>query len=500
MSEANRRRLRPQEGRRCNLERSLRAFSKVHPGMFVLTAVLAVAQEAPTFRSSTELVQVSVIAEDKQGKPVVDLRREEFQVFDNGLPQEIRLFLSETEKSDLASHLTSQEPKTPAMFTNEAVSRGGARSGYSAIVFDTLFTGFACETGGCGTVWAVRKALQTLRTLPADENVAIYATGYRLWAIREFTKDRESLERHLRTWRPTLDSILEENKPAILGDEISQMVEHLAGIPGRKSLIWIADRFPIGPASVKKLKAADIALYPVDAAGSTIALRSEKVARSAPLRALAAMTGGVAYFDRDDLDVAIREAVEDGHGYTLGFYPSGDSRASQVHQLTVRVSRPGVTPRYRTSYQLEAPRPVPANPKLELVRAMNLPTDETAIPIRASVSRTLDRLNLDAILNVASLDLAPKQNLWSGRIEVVARFTRADGIVAGDVFSQTVILNLRQTSYDKAVRGGVVYHSELKIPRKAVEVKLLFANVTSGKIGTLTIPLSEVGGSVASAK
>jgi hypothetical protein len=94
---------------------------------------------------------------------------------------------------------------------------------------------------------------------------------------------------------------------------------------------------------------------------------------------------------------------------------------------------------------------------------------------------------------VENLDLIQNQNRWTGKIEVVARFTTADGIVAGDVFSQTMTLNLRQASYDTAVRDGFLYHNvELKIPAKAVELKLLFANPDSGKIGTLSIPLSEI--------
>jgi VWFA-related protein len=479
--------------------------------LLLSTALLAAAQ--PAFRAQTQLVQVSVIAQDQQGKPVADLRREEFQILDNNSPQEIRLFLSETERSNAAS----PEPKAPGTFTNQIAPR----SGYSVIAFDTLVTEVA-DTGGSGAVWAKGKALQMLRTLPPDDTIAIYATGKKLQVIGEFTRDRESLERQLRAWKPSVDTpeigraSCSDVRPhgigdcirhdalrrvAGTGDELGQIAEHLAGIPGRKNLIWIAYQFPMSPATVQKLKNANIALYPVDAHGSTIALPRDKSELSAPLRALAAMTGGVAYFDRDDLDVAIREALEDGRiSYTLGFYPSADDRASQIHQLAVRVSRPGVTLRYRTSYQIEAPRPASANPKADLTQALNRPIDATAIPIRASVVRTGDRLNLETTLDIPSLELTPKQNLWTGTIDVVARFTAADGSLAGEVFYQTMALNLRQTTYDKAVRSGFVYHNQLTIPAKAVELTLLFANRASGKLGTLTIPLSEIEAGTGNAK
>ncbi len=457
-----------------------------------------------------------MIAQDKQGKPVSDLRREEFHIFDNNSPQEIRLFLSETERSNR----TPPEPKASGTFTNQIGPPAGSRSGHSVIAFDTLATEFAYQ-GGSGAAWAKQKALKMLRVLPPDDDIAIYATGRKLQVIREFTTDRDSLERQLRMWKPSVDTpsvatALCIGRPeAIAGclhveavkqamgtaGEIEQVADHLAGIAGRKNLIWIAGEFPIGPAAVQKLKNADIAIYPVDAHGSVIGLKTEKSAINSPLRALAAATGGVAYFGQDDLDVAIRETLEDGRvSYTLGFYPSDEDRTSQVHQLAVRVSRPGVTLRYRSSYQTEAPRPVSANPKDDLTKALNRPIDATAIPIKANLSRSQDRLNLKATLDMASLALTPNQNLWTGKIEIVARFTAADGGLAGQVFYQTMTLNLSQSTYDKAAREGLSYHNQLTIPAKAVELKLLFANLASGKLGTLTIPLSEIETATANAK
>jgi len=72
---------------------------KLMSAMFLTAAIAAAQQTAPepTFHSGTELVQISVIAQDKQSKHVADLRREKFKVFDNGAAQELRLFQAETE-------------------------------------------------------------------------------------------------------------------------------------------------------------------------------------------------------------------------------------------------------------------------------------------------------------------------------------------------------------------------------------------------------------------
>ena len=264
---------------------------------------------------------------------------------------------------------------------------------------------------------------------------------------------------------------------------------------------------------VQKLRIADVAVYPVDAHGSVIGLKSEKALANMPLRALAAATGGVAYFDRDDLDVAIREAIDDGRSnYTLGFYPTGDGSVSRVHQIAVHVTRPGVTLRYRNVYQTEPLRkPAPAK-AADLIQAMYSPVDTLAIPIQASAKRIQDpasqtgasrnraqvngeRLSFDTALDVTSLDLAPIQNRWTGNLEVVAVFMAADGRTVGarPALEQTVKLNLSQPTYEAATQRGVLYHNEVKIPANAVEFKILIANLATGKIGTVTVPLSEVG-------
>jgi VWFA-related protein len=486
-------------------------------GFLWLLPGIALEAQDPTFQTGVKLVQVTVVAQDPQGKPVPDLRPDEFQIFDNGSPQELRLFRAEAEKSDPAP----PEPKAPNTFTNHSASPEGSRSGFSAILIDSPYFGDPTEDGNS---LARVQALRMLRSIPTGESIAIYATGRTLRVVCEFTSDRDLLERQLQKWKPgadTPDDIpVVRRPPGMQGDaaadamriealqsidsgEIDLVADHLAGIPGRKNLLWLSTRFVIGPRALRKLNAAGVAVYPVDVGGVCRLCPPRPIA---VMNAVAAQTGGVAYYLRNELDVAMREAMDDGRvSYTLGFYQSGDARVSQVHQLAVRVSRPGVALRYRTTYQTEAQQKVSGNPKADLVQALNRPIDATAIPIQASVTRAQDRLNLEAMLDAASLDLmlgqsAQERSLWTGKIEIVARFTAADGSAAGEALSQTLNLNLRQTTYDAALQHGFIYHNELKIPAKAVELKLLIANPASGKIGTLTIPLSEVQPGVVNAR
>ena len=413
-------------------------------------------------------------------------------------------------------------------------SGGGARSGYSVILFDNLVTGFGAPEED-GTGMGRKRVLRMLQSIPEGEKIALYAIGWKLQIVREFTTDRESLEQRLQHWKPNVDTAdlthceeIAQAMPSAIGHspavpdrsesykraaeacgqldagrrleafdaQLQGIADHLAGVPGRKNLIWMANRFPIvGGPTIQRLINANVAIYPVDEAG---------VCRLCPprpkqeMRALAALTGGLPFFERNDLDMAVREAMDDGRiSYTLGFYQPQNQQPAQdqppgFHQLSVKVSRPDVTLRYRTSYLAEPPRPPSANPVADLVEAMNRPADATAIGITASANRSQDQLNLGVKLDLAGLDLDLDQGLWHGQIELVTRFQAVDGTLAGDAITQAVTLNLKQNTYEGMQKDGFPYRRDLKIPPKAVELKFLVTNLATGKIGTLTIPLPEI--------
>ena len=211
------------------------------------------------------------------------------------------------------------------------------------------------------------------------------------------------------------------------------------------------------------------------------------------MNAIAAATGGLAFYQRNDIDVAMREAIEDG---MVSAFPASalpvEEEQTAIHQLTVRVSRAGVTLRYRGSYQSEPQTAAAADTPAEMLKAMNRPVDATAIAIAASATRRQEHLDLEATFDVSSLDLQLEQGLWKGRVDLVARFMSARGTQAGDVVSRTITLNLSPNAYASALEVGLPYRNELTIPPKAVELKLSLGNLASGKIGTLTIPLSRV--------
>jgi VWFA-related protein len=308
--------------------------------LLFLAAAMATAQEpsAPTFRSGIELIQVSVIAQDKHGKPVPDLTREDFQLFDNGAPRQIRLFVAEKPGPP------PPESKTPGLFTNQ-VAPDGSRRGYLVILIDSLFTDFGDPDKGAGSSFARLQTLRMLRSTPAGDRVAIYALERSLRVICEFTTDRDLLVRQLGRWKPSVytpgtgNDILQASmgvwddhrgdapqkaaaetviahsqvRASSLENSMILIADHLATIPGRKNLILLGRHWTIGPRPLQKFKDANVAIYPIDVNGPMLAPPS--------MLSMAQQTGGVAYYGRNDVNAAIREAMDDGRiSYTLGFY------------------------------------------------------------------------------------------------------------------------------------------------------------------------------------
>jgi hypothetical protein len=203
---------------------------------------------------------------------------------------------------------------------------------------------------------------------------------------------------------------------------------------------------------------------------------------------------------RNDLDVGVREAIEDGRvGYILGFYRSSGATEPPagvqpgVHQLTIRATRPGLTLRYATSYQADtAPKRTPS--LQDLIDALNRPVDSTAIGITASATRNENVLHLTESIDLSNLDLELIDGVWKGKIEVVAKFMATAGTSAGEMVSRSITLNLLPQQYQALAGTGLPFRQEFMIPEQAVALRLLVGNLASGKVGTLSFTLPGANG------
>lgn len=228
-------------------------------------------QEPFVIRSSTRLVQVRVIVQDAKGEPIAGLKSQDFTVLDEGKAQSIAVFSAEAPAFVKPAHAL---PKN--YFTNRFDLKGQDPGSATVILFDAL------NTSGPDLIYVRQHILRFLQTLKPQDHVAIYGLTTQLLVLHEFTVDTAALVSAASHFAPnesgtydashtdTVDLVGMTGDPDWLGfqnalnnangmisDEkaidraettaaaIEAIADHVAAIPGQKSIIWVSGGFPI---------------------------------------------------------------------------------------------------------------------------------------------------------------------------------------------------------------------------------------------------------------
>ncbi len=145
-------------------------------------------QDRPRFGTSTAAVTVDVIVRDKKGNPVIDLTKDDFEVFENGTRQAVIDF--ELVKPGAppaaparASHVPGAAPVPAAASVTPSALQGQR---VTAIVFDWLSDQARYEA------WKAASTL--LEQMAPDDFVAVYVIDQALRRIVPYTKDTASLK------------------------------------------------------------------------------------------------------------------------------------------------------------------------------------------------------------------------------------------------------------------------------------------------------------------
>ena len=144
-------------------------------------------EQVPTFQSKVNLVLVPVVVRDKNGRPVANLTKDDFQLFDKGQRQAIGSF-SAIERTKEAPNSTPAAAATAAVSGPAISAIGNNRPGRSIVyLFDDLNIRFTAMAD-------VRDAAIRYfkNNLAEGDRAAIYTFSGN--PTLEFTSDREKLE------------------------------------------------------------------------------------------------------------------------------------------------------------------------------------------------------------------------------------------------------------------------------------------------------------------
>ena len=145
-----------------------------------------------TLRIETELVQIEVVVTDKQGKIVRDLKREDFELKEDGKPQEISYYSMGTSTRPAQRLNAEAKPKNKAVATSTVpvttVETGPGRNMILAI--DDVHLAFSNLT------YAKQALLKFVdQQMASEDRVALITTSGQLGLYQQFTSDHEALKR-----------------------------------------------------------------------------------------------------------------------------------------------------------------------------------------------------------------------------------------------------------------------------------------------------------------
>ncbi|HEU4872772.1 MAG TPA: VWA domain-containing protein [Pyrinomonadaceae bacterium] len=292
-------------------------------------------------RVDTDLVSVDVTAIDASGRPVRNLRQEDFKVFSDDVEQPISFFQIEKREGELRP---------------------------LAIVF-------ALDVSGSMTseeIIRLRAALQSFSNHLASHPVvyAVMAFGMQVKTIQKFTSDPDKLDDSLGRLAKDAPNGLSTHTYDAVDDAIRMLVRSAPRTREKRlmkrAVLVVTDGFPVGdtvsPKTViERANAADVSVFVVTLPSySRVIASSAQTPLPTPLdvSGLAELTGGRnVYANQRDYAPLFRALAEEvTSAYVLAFYPPEEKRRDgKLH--TIRVEGPrGLTLRQSRSEYRAASR------------------------------------------------------------------------------------------------------------------------------------------------
>ncbi len=282
----------------------------------------------------TDLVSLDVVANDLEGRPIRNLRQEDFKVFVDGVEQPLAFFQVERR---------SGEPRPLAVV-------------------------FALDISGSMTAEEMERLRGALNAFSAklSGHAALYAVmafGMNVKVLQKFTSEADKLDRALERIAREPNGLSTHTYDAV-DDAIRLLVRHAPRTRERRlmkrAVLVVTDGFPVGdtvsPRTViERANAADASIYVVTLPSySRLLPAATQTPLPTPLdvSGLADLTGGRSvYAEENNYEPLFRALAEEvTSAYVLAFYPPEQKRRDgQFHNikvdgpsgLTLRQSRPG---------------------------------------------------------------------------------------------------------------------------------------------------------------
>lgn len=360
----------------------------------------APAPAKPTFTSSSNLVIVDVTVRDKSGKPVDNLKLQDFTLLEDGKPQKVQVFehqqlSTEPEPPEPPPALEDRNALPPVPKTTITAEHPGTIQYHDKRLM-VLFFDFS--NMGIPEQLRAQEAAQTFldKQMTSSDMVAILLFTTAIQVKTDFTGDRTVLGDIIKALpigeasdmaadADTGDENGEDTGAAFVADEtefnvfntdrklaaIEEAVRKLAALPEKKALVYITGGISKTgienqaqlEASINAAHKANVAIFPIDARGlmgdppgggaSKGASRGAGIFNGGLLNAqrasinnsqetlatLAADTGGKVFLDSNDLATGLQQVQQEMRSYyILGYYTTNTKEDGKYRKIVVKLN------------------------------------------------------------------------------------------------------------------------------------------------------------------
>lgn len=335
---------------------------------------------AYTLQLKAQAVVLDVVVTNSKGEIVHNLNKDDFQVYEDKIPQVVRSLDSPP------SHTAS---KNPPIHSTTELDRLEPNAPVTLIVLDEINTRFEDEAFAR---YSLKKFLNKQGDTLEQPTLLGAVDMEHFTLLHDYTTSkqelRSALEHHLVNypWHMEGSSWKAEQFNASFVS-LMEIAEASASHAGHKSLLWVGRGFPpFDPTTLtpqandalkqvietctNMLRDARIALYTLDPAG--VSSEPEEVdsdgfvidpfGDQVDFNVMARATGGHAFFGRNDVDKLIETSARDGASfYTLSYTPTIPRTDAQTfHSIRVVMKNPDLRAETREGYYTQVPQPTPA--------------------------------------------------------------------------------------------------------------------------------------------
>jgi Ca-activated chloride channel family protein len=307
----------------------MRSWVRVAAAVTLLSASqMPASAQQPTFRSATELVSLNVSVIGPNAKPVSGLAADQFQVFEDGVQQDVQFF-------------------SPGELPLDVV-----------ILLDTS----ASMTGSIGLVQ--HAASRFAHSLRGGDRAAVMGISNGLRVLQTFTNDTDMVDLAIKSTRPAGKTPLYASIYTAL-NELAKQRRSAPDAARRQAIVVLSDGQDTSSMFtfdelLTEVRRSAVPIYAIAPRPSNLtkAMRATFYGQSTSLadfelKKLAMETGGRSFFPVSLVEISgIYDdiASELASQYSIGYQSSNRARTGTFRRIALKILAPGLTWRTRAGY------------------------------------------------------------------------------------------------------------------------------------------------------